>query len=82
MVEQTIWVQNFSKMTVLHVRDPPPFTEIFPLKLKLMPDESKHFKVSFMCRSEENIDTEVYFKLYKLSLYPRGTNPIKIPFKV
>ena len=43
----------------MHVKDLPPYTEITPSKAKLLPDECKPFKVSFFCKEEVNIDTEV-----------------------
>lgn len=58
-IESNIFVQNLNKLAVLHVRDLPPFTEITPLKVKLLPDESKSFKITFFCKEEMDIDTEV-----------------------
>ena len=48
------------KLGILHVRDLPPFTEITPNKIKLMPDETKSFKVTFICKDEIDIDQEVF----------------------
>ena len=43
----------------------PPFTEIKPKKCKILPDESKPFKIKFFCKEEINVDTEVSLYLYK-----------------
>jgi hypothetical protein len=48
-IESVIFVQNLSKLAVLHVKDLPPFTEISPMKAKFLPDETKSFKITFYC---------------------------------
>lgn len=53
----------------------PPYTEVFPLKDKLLPDETKFLKVSFCCKEEKKIDTDIV-------LWIRGGKPVTIPFRV
>jgi len=60
-IESSIFLQNLSKLAVLHVVDLPPFTEVTPMKVKILPDESKSFKVTFFCKEEVDINTEVPF---------------------
>jgi len=48
-------------LTVLHAIDLPPFTEITPNKAKLLLDETKPFKVTFFCKDEVDINTEICF---------------------
>jgi len=55
-------------LTVLHVKDLPPFTEITPNKAKLLLDETKPFKVTFFCKDEVDINTDVYF-LWNIDLF-------------
>ena len=45
---------------MLHVRDLPPFTEITPMKVKLLPDETKSFRITFFCKEEVDINTDVF----------------------
>jgi len=53
----------------------PPYTEITPVKDRLMPDETKFLKVNFCCKEEKKIDTDII-------LYIRGGKPLVLPFKV
>ena len=53
----------------------PPYTDVTPVKNRLTPDETKFLKISFCCKEEKKIDTDIL-------LYIRGGRPLAIPFKV
>lgn len=53
----------------------PPYVEITPFKDKILPDETKSLKVSFFCKEEIKIDSEI-------TILFRGGKSLVIPFKV
>lgn len=64
---------------MLHIKDLPPNTEVFPTKVKLLPDETKSFKVVFFCKDEIDVDSEVSF-LTQDSIAPQGVQTPPIAF--
>jgi len=53
----------------------PSFLEISPIRDKILPDENKSLKVSFFCKEEMKIDSEI-------TVMFRGGKSLVIPFKV
>ena len=45
--------------SVLHVKSLPAGVEIFPMKIKILPDENKQFKLYILCEKEDDISHDV-----------------------
>lgn len=77
-VSSTIWIKNKDKFSAIYQIDQdsvPPFTEIYPMKGKLNPDQMIGIKVYFQCKEEVEIKQEIKIEL-------RGGQPLVVDFSV
>lgn len=73
-----IYLKNVFKNTAvfqISLDKLPPYLEILPLREKIMPDETKSLKVSFFCKEELKMDSDI-------TVLFRGGKSLVIPFKV